>query len=143
MHAPHTVTSAQVIDAARTWVGVPFRHQGRARSGIDCLGLPIVVLQQLGVLPPRFEITNYGRLPSEALAAGITRYCTPAPKAAIPGTLIAIAWAKLASHVAICTGPTLIHAYERIGGVVEHGYRSRWLTMTHSAWRLPGVVYDG
>jgi hypothetical protein len=59
----------------------------------------------------------------------------------VPGALVVIAWTKLAAHVAVFTGETLIHAYESVGRVVEHGYRGRWIRMTHSAWALPGVEY--
>lgn len=130
-----------VINEARTWVGVPFRHQGRNRYGIDCVGLPIVVCQSLGLIGPRFEITNYGRLPSGELVERLKSHCEPIC-AATPGCLLVIAWTKIAAHVAICTGETMIHAYESVGRVVEHGYRGRWVRMTHSVWALPGMRYE-
>ena len=58
---------SRVIDEARGWVGVPFRHQGRDYSGIDCVGLPIVVGQSLGLFDQRLDIANYGRLPTGEL----------------------------------------------------------------------------
>ncbi len=130
-----------VIEEARSWVNVPFLHQGRTRRGIDCIGLPIVVGQRLGLLPSRFEITNYGRLPSADLLERLMAHCVRLPQA-VPGSLVAIAWTKTAAHVALCTGPTLIHSYESVGCVVEHGYRGRWIRLTHSAWALPGVRYE-
>lgn len=130
-----------VISEARSWVGVPFRHQGRSRTGIDCVGLPIVVLQNLGVLPSNFEITNYGRLPSGELVERVKAHCTKV-EVAKPGTLVVIAWTSTAAHVAVCTGDTLIHSYESVGRVVEHGYRGRWIKLTHSIWALPGVSYE-
>lgn len=129
-----------VIAEARSWVGVPFRHQGRNRGGIDCVGLPIVVGRALGVLPRGFEVANYDRLPSPELAARVQATCRPLA-AAVPGCLVVIAWTKIAAHVAICTGETLIHAYESVGRVVEHGYRGRWIRLTNSVWALPGVRY--
>lgn len=134
------VTAEDLNAAARGWVGVPFAHQGRTRQGVDCVGLPIVILQQLGVLPARFEVPAYGRLPSAELIERLMAHCVRLP-APVPGTLVAVAWTKTAAHVAICTGDTLIHAYESVGRVVEHGYRGRWIRLTHSAWALPGVSY--
>jgi cell wall-associated NlpC family hydrolase len=131
---------ARVIDEARGWVGVPFRHQGRDYTGIDCVGLPIVVGQSLGIFDQRLDIANYGRLPTGELVERLREHCQPIPKA-VPGALVVIAWTKIAAHVAIFTGETLIHAYESVGRVVEHGYRGRWIRMTHSAWALPGVEY--
>jgi len=32
-------TRAEIITEARTWLGVPWRHQGRDRIAIDCAGL--------------------------------------------------------------------------------------------------------
>lgn len=134
------MTPGEVITEARTWVGVPFRHQGRNRHAIDCVGLPIVVCQNLGLIGSNFEITNYGRLPSLELVERLKSHCYQIP-AAVPGSLIVIAWTKIAAHVAICTGETMIHAYESVGRVVEHGYRGRWIRLTHSVWAIPGVVY--
>ena len=130
-----------VIAEARRWVGVPFRHQGRDGHGVDCVGLPIVVLQSLGALDQRFDVANYGRLPTGELIERMKKICRPVEKAA-PGTLVVIAWTKIAAHVALCTGDTLIHAYESVGRVVEHGYRGRWVRLTHSTWALPGVTYE-
>jgi cell wall-associated NlpC family hydrolase len=135
------VTPDVVIAEARTWVGVPFRHQGRDYRGIDCVGLPIVVLQSLGLLDQRFDVANYGRLPTGELLERLRPHCRPVEKAS-PGTLVVIAWTKIAAHVAVCTGETLIHAYESVGRVVEHGYRGRWVRLTHSTWALPGISYE-
>ena len=136
-----SVTPQQVIAEARGWLGVPFRHQGRARSGIDCVGLPIVVGQALGIFSRRLEVANYGRLPSAELVERLMQHCVRLPSP-VPGSLVAIAWTRTAAHVALCTGDTLVHAYESVGRVVEHGYRGRWIRLTHSAWALPGVCYE-
>ena len=135
------MTPQVVIDEARGWVGVPFRHQGRSYSGIDCVGLPIVVGRALGHIPPAFDTAVYGRLPTGELVDRVKAHCRPIA-AAVPGSLIVIAWTRLAAHVAICAGETMIHAYESVGRVVEHGYRGRWIRLTHSAWALPGVAYE-
>ena len=137
-----TVTPECVVTLARCWVGVPFRHQGRDYTGIDCVGLPLVVGQSLGIFDQRFDVANYGRLPSGQLEQRLIEHCQPLNRAQ-PGALVVIAWSKLAAHVAICTGDTLIHAYESVGRVVEHGYRGRWGRLTHSVWALPGVEYEG
>lgn len=133
--------AAAVIEEARGWVGVPFRHQGRDGYGVDCVGLPIVIGRALGLLPPEFDTATYGRLPTGALIERLSEHCAAIPRA-VPGSIVVIAWTKVAAHVAICTGETLIHAYESVGQVVEHGYRGRWVRMTHSAWALPGVRYE-
>jgi cell wall-associated NlpC family hydrolase len=125
-------------------VGVPFRHQGRDRRGIDCVGLPIVVMQALGAIRPDFEATDYPRLPyRDQLLQGILRHCNPVP-APIPGCLVAIKWRRTLAHVAIYSNTgTLIHALQRNGAVVEHGFRGRWLSrLVVGSWALPGVSYE-
>lgn len=138
------ITVEQLIEDARSWIGVPFHHQGRSRLGIDCIGLPEVILRERGVLPEGFEVDlTYGRMPQAALVEGLTRWCTEVD-VPIRGGLVAIQWPRTVavSHVAIFTGSTLIHALGRGGiGVCEHAYRGHWLKLSRSFWKLPGVAY--
>jgi cell wall-associated NlpC family hydrolase len=137
------ITVEDLITRARTWVGVPFHHQGRTRFGVDCIGLPESVLREAGELPADYrERTDYGRRPTAELEAGLARWCTPI-EAPIPGALLAIHWPRHGgvSHVAIFTGSTLIHAYLD-HGVCEHPYRGQWVQWTASSWRMPGVLYE-
>jgi cell wall-associated NlpC family hydrolase len=39
-----------IVDTARGWLGVPYRHQGRRKDkGVDCVGLIIGVGAELGL----------------------------------------------------------------------------------------------
>jgi cell wall-associated NlpC family hydrolase len=135
------IPAEQVIAEARSWVGVPFKHQGRDRRGIDCVGLPIVICSDLGVLREDFVSGAYSRLPAGALVTRLQEECVQVATLAT-ACLVVIAWTRVAAHVAIYTGTSLVHAYESVGTVVEHGYRGRWVRMSHSFWRLPGVQYE-
>ncbi len=55
-------TRGEVQTLARTWIGVPWRHQGRNRSGIDCGGLVVKVGQELGLLGPHDDPKRYQNL---------------------------------------------------------------------------------
>jgi len=37
-----------IIIRSRKWVDVPYRHKGRSRNGVDCLGLPICLYREQG-----------------------------------------------------------------------------------------------
>jgi cell wall-associated NlpC family hydrolase len=135
------ITQQDIVTEARSWLGVSFRHQGRDSNGIDCVGLPIVIARTLGLLPKDFDTSVYGRLPTGEIIQRLQAVCHQSPVIKV-GSIIVIAWSKIAAHTAIYTGESMIHAYERVGQVVEHGYRGRWIRMTHSAWLMPGVTYQ-
>ena len=140
---PTVTTSDAVVREARTWVGVPFRHQGRDRTGVDCWGLPTVVLRELGALPDGFGAADYPRRPVDAEGdRRIAHYCTTLPDA-LPGCLVALRLARTITHVALLTDTdTMIHALEKHGQVIEHGFRGMWKTRyAASYWALPGVRY--
>jgi cell wall-associated NlpC family hydrolase len=51
-----------ILAAARSWLGTPWRHQGRLKGiGVDCGGLIIGVGRELGLLD--FDTQAYGRIP--------------------------------------------------------------------------------
>ena len=139
---PLLTTGAQVVSEARTWVGVPFLHQGRTRNGVDCWGLPVVVLRALNVLPEGFDRTDYARAPAPGDFEDRMRYCTPLPKI-VPGCLVGIRFKRTTTHVAIYTDTdTLIHSLEKHAKVIEHGFRGMWRSRwAMGAWALPGVRY--
>lgn len=56
-------TTGDIITEARDWIGVPWRHQGRSRQGLDCIGLVIVVCGALDIL--HYKFTAYRRSPSQ------------------------------------------------------------------------------
>ena len=130
-----------LITEARRWVGRPFLHQGTNWDGVDCVGLIVALCKSQGLLAPEFATGTYGRIPANDMLQGrIAEHCEPlaVPE---PGALLVIRWTREASHVALCTGETMIHSNERMSRVVEHGYRGRWVRMTSSAWKLPGLAY--
>ena len=45
-----TVTRTQIVEEARTWLDVPWRHQGRDRNSVDCAGLLECVGKNLGLI---------------------------------------------------------------------------------------------
>jgi cell wall-associated NlpC family hydrolase len=139
------ITKDQVIDEAKSWIGTRYKHQGRSKHGVDCIGLVVVVCRSLRIVTDKlYDPLGYARLPSNGLLEdGVGRACTQldGPR---PGCVVLIRWKphEAASHCAIFTGENIIHAYQKVGGVVEHGFRAGWPRRAHSFWALPNVDYN-
>lgn len=53
------ITREAIVEEARTYLGTKWRHQGRSRTGIDCVGLVVKIAHKFEVTD--FDMTNYGR----------------------------------------------------------------------------------
>lgn len=53
------MTGAGIVAKAREFLGVRYVHQGRSRSGVDCIGLPVCVRAELGL--EHLDAAAYGR----------------------------------------------------------------------------------
>jgi cell wall-associated NlpC family hydrolase len=136
------MTPQDLTTEARSWLGVPFRHQGRDRDGVDCVGFVAAIAIPAGLAPPSIDRRDYGRLPSSReIETRLARYLVKVDQAA-EGDVIVIRWrsAQEASHVAYCAGATLIQAYGRSERVVECGYREPWRRMTAAVYRFPAFL---
>lgn len=138
---------AAVIAAARSFVDVPYRHRGRTRVGIDCVGLAVAALAEAGI-----EVADrrfYSPQPDGVTlrAALVERLGEPfwrkgdAVELLQPGDLLLMAWNRHPSHVALTTpyplgGLAVIHSYAEAGRVVEHRLDSKWTARVREAWRL-------
>ncbi len=140
------ITVPQLVNEARTWIGVPFRHQGRSRMGVDCIGLVVCVRNAVQPWPSGMnELTNYSRVAVDSLLLdkivehGFERIDKP-----VRGCVVLIRWPKIKhpSHVALLAGDTIIHAYRRVDKVCEVGYREPWLRLTCGYFKVPGVTYE-
>jgi cell wall-associated NlpC family hydrolase len=61
-----------LVAQARTYLGVPWRHMGRTRRGVDCAGLLICAYADLGIVVPVIE--HYGREPHrDGLMSGVRK----------------------------------------------------------------------
>lgn len=131
-----------LIAQARDWVGVRFLHQGRSRHGADCLGFIAAMLAELGSDTGITNLPhNYARSPQTLLIEGLSMLSREIPLQ--PAALILFQWPSTpdASHAAIYTGTSMIHAYQTERRVVEHGFRGAWVKRAVSYWALPLVRY--
>jgi hypothetical protein len=55
------LTREDIINAARSYIGVRWEHQGRTRNGLDCIGLLVCIAKDIGIEPVDFK--EYRRVP--------------------------------------------------------------------------------
>jgi cell wall-associated NlpC family hydrolase len=119
-------TRTDLIIIARTWLGVPFRHQGRNKLGVDCGGLLICIGQQAGltIIPPEtYSMSPEVSVVDHALQAN----CTEIPlDAAQPGDVLRLAFAGAPVHVGLMTDIGILHAWAKPAKVVEHRIDEQW-----------------
>jgi cell wall-associated NlpC family hydrolase len=61
------MTRPGIIKELRTWIGTPWRHQGRTKGvGCDCLGVVVAAARAVGPLPTDIP-RGYHRLPYKNL----------------------------------------------------------------------------
>jgi cell wall-associated NlpC family hydrolase len=132
-----------VIDAARSLIGAPFRHQGRTSEGIDCVGLIIATAKRVGI-GLNWPEMPYQRFPAEDyVRAVLERYLDPMRGSPVPGDVALIRWRRSANHLAIIADGdqpySLIHAYYVTGRVVEHRADRYWHDRVVSLYSFRGV----
>lgn len=115
-------TRQDVVDAARSLLGTPFRLQGRDEQGIDCVGLLCYVGREIGD-----EIVDHPTYSTDPDTQQFLKYIEeqsdPAPKTPIKhGSIVLLRQAIFPMHCGIITmdkrKPHIIHAYED-RGVIE------------------------
>lgn len=129
----------QVINAARAYIGTPFRHQGRVKGlGVDCVGLVAGVATDLGLTV--LDRTGYGRQPYRGeLEAALDEQPMLArvfgePE---PGDVLVMGFAGPPQHVGILTdNGTMIHAWESAGKVTEHTFSGSWRSRVRRVYRI-------
>jgi len=136
------VTRPEIVAAARGWIGVPWRHQGRSRAGVDCVGLIVVVCQGLGLSD--YDSTVYGRDPDPTrflghFAAGGAMRINPLD--AQDGDLLVFRQSAFPCHAGIRSTqygvPYAIHAHLAHRQVVEERLTDQAPIV--AAYRLPSI----
>lgn len=66
-------TRKDVVREVRSWLGIPWRHQGRTREGVDCAGLIVCVGVALGVPGAEHDLRAYRASPDGRTLARLCR----------------------------------------------------------------------
>jgi cell wall-associated NlpC family hydrolase len=138
------IPAAEVVNEARSLLGTPYRHQGRSKTAVDCIGLIVVVARELELFDPnRLIPANYSARPKDGLLEKNVAEVCMRVDVVEPGLIALFRWSPRApaAHCAILTDDGMIHSYKTVGCVVEHGYRAKWPTRLHSLWRMHRVDY--
>lgn len=126
------IARADIVSAARSLIGTPFRHQARLPGvGIDCLNVVGEVGLRVGAIgceawPADVALTAYGRTPRpDILLRKCDEYLDRIEVAAAGlGDVLVMAFKVFPQHFAIVSrvAPVyVIHAYPTVGKVVENG----------------------
>lgn len=133
------------VAEARSYLRTPFRHTGRTRRGLDCVGLLVVSLAAVGrEVEDRLD---YGRTPiGDGLRNVLVEHFGD-PIGDIPqaGDVALMRWHQdgqvdLFNHVGILTdypfgGLALLHALFSNREVVEHRLGGHWPQRIVEVWR--------
>lgn len=150
-----SVTRAQVVAEARSFIGTPYSPKGRVKGKrLDCVGLPLMVAGALG-LKDRDGVPINGDLYSDysdqPLSDYVYQLCMQhlvhrPVRNAKPGDVVSVAVATAPCHVGILGADeqgnlTLIHAYNSDkNAVVEHPIDVKWRRRLRAAFAFPEVV---
>lgn len=136
------ITGLDVLAEARTWLGTPFRHQGRVKGvGVDCLGLVVGVGRSLGL--SQADGTGYPRQPDgRALLSGLDAAYVPLPLGQQrAGDILVLRIRREPQHLALVTERGgMIHVHAAVGRVVETGLDAGWAARLVAAYRYPGLA---
>lgn len=134
------MTADQIVSEARSWIGVPFVHQGRSRQGVDCAGLVICVARSLGMVPADFDVNGYTKQPDGTMRSACEKYMVVSPPTA--GGVFMMRYEGEPQHMGFYAnyrygGLSVIHAVMSNGKVVEHRLDSTWRKRVVQSFTLP------
>ena len=137
------IQAGAVVMTAREYLGTPFVHQGRSKSGVDCVGLLICTVRDLGLTTPA-EIP-YSRRPDGDLVKRLRQHLRRGdlcPYELTPGMVVSIRLPIYPCHVAVVTEPNrIIHALASTGRVIEQSLNDAWYDRIVESYFIPGVFY--
>lgn len=129
-------------EAARAYLGVPWRHLGRSREGLDCIGLALLAARDCGLAAD--DPAPYAREPSsQRLRQELALALDEVPVAdARPGDVLVFNLGLYAGHIGIRAEhpdyrvASVIHAYAPRRRVVEEPLASLDAGTLTGAYRL-------
>lgn len=138
------VNRDHIVAEARSWIDVPWRHQGRSREhGVDCAGLIIKVAHGLDL--SAYDITNYQRNARDgAFVCHFQENMVEKPLTEMKvGDVILFRDHVFSCHSGIVTMKKgilhFVHAYARYRKVVEGPFDKEWLDKRTHCFEFHGI----
>lgn len=129
-----------MIDApAMSYVGTPYRHQGRSPgTGLDCIGIVVCALQSIGI--PVNDRRSYRDVPHHSmLREGVERHgCVEVKQPPKRGDIM-LFWMRhkrLVIHCGVCVGKGREMIHVEAGRCVESVPLRLWLPQLSSVFRV-------
>lgn len=144
------VTRQEIMDYARTFIGVRWRHQGRDKAfGIDCVGLISRTGNDKGLIT--FDIRDYDMNPDGVLLQAMANkvLILLKPHTFTFGDVLMFKDVKLPCHMAIVGDKghpaqgypfSLIHAYRDVRKCTENLLDESWMKKIVAQYSFPGVT---
>lgn len=142
------ITRQEIVDFARQFKGVQYKHQGRTGQGLDCGGILVLLAEELGIYHESKEQLRYGGNPEKfILKQELDRYFVKIRLSEIQrGDIVLMKIvASRPHHIAIVSEYSaqsfgIIHTYDTVGKVVEHRMNQMWRDKIVQSYKVPGVV---
>jgi cell wall-associated NlpC family hydrolase len=147
-------TAGGLVAQCRAWLGTPWLHQGRTRSGVDCVGLILAAAAELGIKrAASLELADYGRQTNDdRLRRLCEEHLAPWPLHDLrPGLVALMRFDVHPQHVGVlgdyphgggARQLSLIHAHQQQGRVVEHRLADVWRARLVAVYAVPELSYE-
>lgn len=141
------VARADVVAAARRYISVPFKHQGRSLvTGIDCVGLIIGVAHELAISD--FDVADYSRSPDpRMMRAHLLEHLDEIGfKQVLPGDILWYRIERDPQHLGIVTTTEpeicMVHAFAKppVQACVEQPLGQLWKRLIAGCFRYRGIA---
>ena len=140
-------TRDDIVEAARSWLRVPYKRVGRGRTGVDCIGLLCGVGKDIGYEPNIPAVYPPGAVDLLAEQLGLHLVRTnrrTLPELQKADVVILLGQLNTPQHAAIVgyhgNEPTMIHVLNRIGYVTEQRWDSFWSNRIVAVYEFPDLV---
>jgi cell wall-associated NlpC family hydrolase len=132
----------EFVKTVRSLIGIPWVHAGRTRAGVDCVGLILLALDELGI---HVEVRPYGRWVREhELRARLEQAAKEeTQREALPGDLLLLSVSHRIQHIGVLVLPDwIVHSHQSVGKVVLERLDGEWGRNVRGVFRIPALEGD-